>query len=269
MKTHMYISAAVLLLILTASGCNATDDGMLFWGDGIEGSGTISNDVRRFEDLKGVHLATVGELRVELGDRNELEITTDNNLIKYFNTTVKDGILRIDIESGISISPSSGVQYHLVVKSLESVRASSSGDILVKAIDNPNVDIGLSSSGDIRVRDLKGERVRLSLSSSGDLEILSLSARELTASLSSSGDCTIKRGRTEQQEVSISSSGDYQAEGLESSQAIVRSSSSGDARVWVTDRLRAATSSSGDIHFRGNPRVEARESSSGDVQRIH
>jgi hypothetical protein len=51
-------------------------------------------------------------------------------------------------------------------------------------------------------------------------------------------------------------------------EAVVRCSSSGDARVWVTERLRAASSSSGDILYRGDPRVEAHESSSGDIKKL-
>jgi len=269
MKRCLWILTTLLMMGFAASGCNATGDGIPIFGNRIEGSGSRSEEVRSFDGLRGVHLATIGELRVELGDRDELTISTDDNLLEYFETEVRDGILRIDVRDGTSLHTKSDVRFHLVIRTLESVRASSSGDILIKRFDAPEVDITLSSSGDVHVREGKGERVRMNLSSSGDLEMQTLIARELTAELSSSGDVDIKRGRVEEQEVAISSSGDYDAPGLESRIATVRISSSGDAHLWVTERLRAATSSSGSIYYRGDPQsVQAKESSSGDVVRM-
>ena len=269
MKRNFWILTTLLLMGIGASGCNATVDGIPIFGDGIEGSGTPGEEVRSFDGLRGVHLATIGELRVELGDRDELTIRADDNLLEYFETEVRDGVLRIDVRDGTSLHTNTDVVYHLVIRKLEAVRASSSGDILVKRIDAPEVNIVLSSSGDIFVRRCKGERVHLALSSSGDLEIQTVDARKLTAKLSSSGDAELQGGRIEEQEVALSSSGDYDAARVENRSATVRVSSSGDARVWTTERLRAATSSSGSIFFRGNPAtVQAEESSSGDIKHI-
>jgi hypothetical protein len=257
-----------LVAVLTFGGCNATDDGLLFWGEGITGSGTSAKDVRSFSALRGVHLATIGDLRVEKGDRDELVIETDDNLLRYFTTTVDDGILRIDLEDGVSIRTRSDVRYHLTTTSLELLRTSSSGDITAKDCAGETVELRISSSGDITVRDINATDVQIGTSSSGDLRIAMLQAQALQARLSSSGDVTIRDGSVENQEVNVSSSGDYDATGLRSQRAAVHTSSSGDIRVWVVDRLQASLSSSGSVRFRGNPDVEARSSSSGDIERI-
>lgn len=257
-----------LVTMLALGGCNATDEGMLFWGEGITGSGTRAKDVRSFATLRGVHLATVGDLRVEKGDRDELVIETDDNLLKYFTTTVDDGVLRIDIEDGISIRTRSDVRYHLTTTSLELLRTSSSGDIMAKDCAGETVELRSSSSGDITVRGIDAADVRIGTSSSGDVRVAVLQAQTLEARLSSSGDVTVKDGSVERQEVRVSSSGDYDAVGLRSQRATVQTSSSGDIRLWAVDHLRASSSSSGSVRFRGNPDVEAHSSSSGDIERI-
>ncbi|MCB2203537.1 DUF2807 domain-containing protein [bacterium] len=256
----------VLLAALTMTACNAMDNDTLFWGEGVSGSGNTAKDVRTFSALHGVRLSTIGDLRVEVGDRNQLTIEADDNLLKYFATSVDDGILRIKVEDGVSMRTHSAVRFHLVTTSLDYLSTSSSGDIVAKDLKEKEVHISASSSGDITVRDIDGKRVHLSTSSSGDLRIANLMAQELEVSLSSSGDVTIREGSAERQEVRISSSGDYDAVGLRTQRATIKTSSSGDAKVWVIDKLRASTSSSGSIHFRGGPDVEAHSSSSGDIE---
>lgn len=250
------------------SACNAVNDGMVLWGDGVAGSGVMREDVRSFSPLHGVHLATVGDLKVEAGDRDELQIEVDDNLLRYFSTSVEDGILKIELEDGASIRPSSGVRYRLVTSKLDMLRTSSSGDIHAKDVSGTDVDIATSSSGDISVATVEGKHVHLATSSSGDISIHALQAQELRAALSSSGDISIDDGSVEGQEVRVSSSGDYGASNLRSQHVTARVSSSGDVRVWAVDALQASTSSSGSIYFRGNPRVKAQSSSSGDIERL-
>ncbi|MBE0643434.1 MAG: DUF2807 domain-containing protein [Bacteroidetes bacterium] len=258
----------VLLLSMSASGCNATEDGVLWLGDAVGGSGTAGSDVRGLPPITGVRLATVGVLTIQLGDKSELLIEADDNLIKHFVTKVDDGILTIKTEDGISMRLRSGVKFTLTVPSLSSVRSSSSGDIIAPVLTAERFEAECSSSGDIRIKGIKAARIELSASSSGDFLVGGVKADAVEVSLSSSGDCRIRDGKAKRLEASLSSSGDFDASDVEVGEATVRCSSSGDARVWVTGRLRASSSSSGDVLYRGDPKVEARESSSGDVRKL-
>lgn len=259
---------SAILLIAGVAGCNVLDDGFIDMSDSVKGSGNVAKEVRSFGTLSGVHLATIGELRVERGDKDEITIEMDDNLLEYVETEEKNGILVIGIRHGISIRTRSKVRYTLTVTSLERISASSSGDIIARDMIGDRLDVSLSSSGDATISSMDGERISIATSSSGDIRIVSLTGGDLQAQLSSSGDITIKEGQVDRQNISISSSGDYDALHLQSREAIVSTSSSGDARVWVTETLKASTSSSGSIHYRGDPRVTAHESSSGDVIHI-
>lgn len=104
---------------------------------------------------------------IPAGDRDELTIRADDNLLEYFETDVRDGILRIDVRDHTSLHTNTDVVYHLVIRDLESVRASSSGDVRVWTTER--LRAATSSSGSIHFRG-NPATVQAEESSSGDIE---------------------------------------------------------------------------------------------------
>lgn len=258
-----------LTLAFVSSGCNATEDGVILFGDAIGGSGESATDVRSLPPITGVRLATIGRLTIELGDKYELVVEADDNLLQHFVTKVDDGMLTIKTEDRISMRTRSDVRFTLTVPALSRIVASSSGDIVAPVLSAERFEAVCSSSGDIRLNGIKAREVELQGSSSGDMLIGGIKAEKVEIRLSSSGDCRVRDGNTGRLDAQLSSSGDLDCSGLEAREAIVRASSSGDARIWVTDRLRAESSSSGDILFRGDPeKVSSSATSSGDIKRL-
>jgi hypothetical protein len=214
----------------------------------IRGSGTTAEDTYTFTDLTGVQLSTLGELDIHLGDREELRIETDDNLLPYFEAEQVGDILRIRGRRGVRLRPSEPVRYTLTVRSLER--------------------IALSSSGNARAPTLSADRFEVDISSSGDLSMEGIDAGVLQIGISSSGNVTIHDGAVAEQDIRISSSGDYDGESVRSGHATARLSSSGNARLWVEESLEARLSSSGSLYYAGAPEVSDNRSSSGRVERI-
>ena len=50
----------------------------------VRGSGRVSERSIRYAGITGVHLATLGELEIQLGDTEELRIEADDNLLEHF-----------------------------------------------------------------------------------------------------------------------------------------------------------------------------------------
>ena len=215
-----------------------------------------------------MQLATIGELDIRLGDRDELRISADDNLLEYFDA-VKDGeTLRIGTRRGVRLRPSRPVRYTLTVKELEFIGLSSSGDATAQALTADRFEIRLSSSGDLSVDGIEANALDVRIGSSGDLSMDDLRARSLTVNISSSGDVRIGEGVVDSQDLRISSSGDYDGESVRSAKATVRLNSSGNARLWAEESLDATLSSSGSVYYDGDPEVVDNHSSSGRVRRI-
>ena len=254
----------------------------------IRGSGSISEEVHTFTGLTGVQLATIGELDIRLGDKEELRISADDNLLEYFEAGKDGDTLRIGTRRGVNLRPSRPVRYTLTVRELEfiglsssgdanapalsadrfEIRVSSSGDLSVDGIEANSLDVRISSSGNVKIGEGVADTQDIRIGSSGDLSMDDLRARALTVNISSSGSVRIGEGVVDSQDIRISSSGSYRGESVRSGQVTVRLSSSGSARLWAEESLDATLSSSGSVYYAGDPEVIDSHSSSGRVRHI-
>lgn len=252
----LLLSALLFFAAFAMSGCVISENGVIWMADEFTGSGNRITETRQLEGVRALRLATSGELTIRIGEQEQIELEGDDNILPLINTEVEDGELTISFDSGRYLRTKEGPRFTLTVRSLEALRAASSGDIIAPALTGQEMSVSAGSSGDIRIDRIDAEQLDIRSGSSGDIHIGALNAKRLKADLGSSGDVHIGGGSTAMQRVRISSSGDYNAGAMSSLDAEVRSSSSGDASVWVTRRLRKSTTSSGDVQVRGNPKVE-------------
>jgi len=254
----------------------------------IRGSGNVVQEKREVSGIDGVELGTIGTLHIEFGDKEELTIEAEDNLIEYFDTEVQGGILVIENNSRSSLRPRRPVRYFLTVKELNDMETSSAGDIEAPDIktdrlritvnsagnistgdiDVKTLDIRIRSAGEIDLGKVVAEDTEIDIGSSGDVSLESLEGKMLVVDIGSSGDLEIWGGHVDEQDVTINSSGDYMGKRLECNRAEVYSGSSGDATVWVVEDLEASLGSSGDVNYVGDPHVRKRAGSSGRVHRI-
>jgi hypothetical protein len=231
----------ILLLLIAILALSACAGNM----ESVRGSGTVAREDRPVAGIRGVTLATLGDMTIELGKQESLTIEAEDNLLPYLETDVRGGILTIRSAAGKSLMPTKPVRYHLTVNNLEALETTSSGNIEAPAIQT--------------------NRFSASISSSGDLHLAGIAADRLEVEISSSGDLIIDTGAVTEQEINLSSSGDYEGSGVRCQTANVRLTSSGQATIWVTDSLDVNLSSSGNLNYYGRPEIDERTSSSGKV----
>lgn len=240
------------------------------WGSGekVKGSGNVIRVDRSVGGFDEVHLATVGTLYIEMGEREELIIEGEDNIIEHIEIEVRAGTLKITNERNYNLRPTEPLEYHLTARNLEGIALSSAGDAFAPGIKSSRFSIRVSSSGSLETGRIETGHLDVRISSSGDVSIPNLESESLDVSLSSSGGLVIDGGTVDRQDIRVSSSGTYRARDLESGRANVRLSSSGNAYITVTDELDASLSSSGSVYYLGNPRVRQRTSSSGRLRRL-
>lgn len=233
--------------------------------DDIRGEGPVKEERREVGKIKAVELNTFGTLYIERADSTTLYVQAQENLLEYFKTEVRGGVLYIETKSRVDLRATEPVEYHLTVPDLEEVVLGSSGDAVMDPWKLERFWISLESSGDFECDSLACTNLDVNLESSGDLSLGYWEGESLRARLSSSGDCKIEEGKAKEVDVEIHSSGDFKAGGLKCAEATLSTNSSGSATLYVTDFLNARSSSSGDIVYYGNPEVDGRASSSGDI----
>ena len=82
----------------------------------VNGSGHVISQERAISHVTGVNLMTVGNVRIALGDREELRIEAEDNLLPYLETNVCDGQLDLCNRDGAWLRPTCPVHFYVTVK---------------------------------------------------------------------------------------------------------------------------------------------------------
>lgn len=250
----------------------------------IKGSGHLSEEIHEFKNLRGVVNATWGDIDLQIGDENRLEVTMEDNLHQYLELDVDRGILKIRFRKGIRLKTRKPMTMKLTLGELEKAVLTGSGDMEAEDLVCEDLEITLSGSGDVDfdrlrartldatltgsgdfdMRDVELGRASMLLSGSGDLEMRELKAEACEMRVTGSGDIAAS-GEVDDLKMTLTGSGDANAGKLRCENAVVKLSGSGDGRLEVTGTLTARLTGSGNFRYHGDPEVNKRVTGSGDL----
>lgn len=187
-----------------------------------------------------------------------VEIYAPDNLVDYIDVRVEGGVLKVGFKSprnNFSINGKHKKEVRVSAPAVNSLKASSSGDIIIKngLKTSGKVTVKASSSGDVTGSTISCDDFAATANSSGDVSVKNLNAADVSADASSSGD-VILAGICENASYRASSSGDVKAKGMKAVNVTASATSSGDVECYVTGSLTAKASSSGEVAYKGNPK---------------
>jgi hypothetical protein len=209
----------------------------------------VIEETREVSGVEGVELATIGNLYVRQGDREELRIEGDDNLMRYIETRVDDGTLEIESRDRVSLLPREPLYFYLTVLELDSVVLAGLG-----SIELPD--------------DVQVDSLTIEIRGGGTVEIEDLQADVFEVRISGLGDLYVEDGEVNEQRIGISGGGNYRARGLASDDAEVEVSGLGSATLWARENLEVKISGGGSVRYVGSPSVEQDVSGVGHVERI-
>ncbi|NAS12074.1 head GIN domain-containing protein [Poritiphilus flavus] len=193
-----------------------------------------------------------GWFDVTLVDGSEGEITLEGKAsqLKYIDTEVRDGRLKIEWSKRYNINPFysfSKINITVPVEDISAVYLSGSGSVIGE-------------------EELNANRFSTKLSGSGKIE-LDVVAEKVNTGISGSGDIVL-RGKTKDLDIEVSGSGDVKAFGLEADYVAASISGSADVNVKANEKIWARISGSGDVNYIGSPdKIDSKISGSGSVSK--
>jgi len=287
MNRRITLTILVAVLALVTMACELS--GILVENNAItgeRGSGNVVEETRPISGVTGVELATIGNVIIEIGEKESLRIEAEDNLMKFFETNVRGDTLKIGTNpSTVNLRPTKPVYFFLTVKELEQVIISGSGDIQVPDLESGQFNVDIGGSGDISMGDLDADKfyiaiggsgdvsagrvkvpsIRVKINGSGDITLMDLKADDLSLSVNGSGNLRIDDGKVSEQDIDINGSGNFRAEDLSSKVTSIRIGGSGDITVWVIDSLDVRIMGSGNVRYYGRPTVSSSGDGSGDI----
>ena len=195
----------------------------------IKGSGNIITQARSVSGYTSISFSGADELNITQGATESLNITTDDNLMEYIETTVENGVLKIEFREGVSLDPSDTITFDVAVIELNSIFFSGAGTIQADA--------------------------------------LNVVADTFNFTVSGVANCVIV-GQAIHQNIIISGTCTYEASGFESTSAAVSLSGVGDLTLWVSDNLDVIISGVGNVYYWGSPVTNINVSGTGKVEII-
>jgi hypothetical protein len=214
---------------------------------------TTRGEYRQVAGFDKVHVKGIGELILTQGDKEELYIDANPDLLPQIKTEVKNGILLIRYDFdwmdylGLRFIGAGPIRYLLTMKEIKEVILAGAGNVEAKSIKTSDLKLGLSGAGAMNIGGVECTRLGAALSGAGSMKIA---------------------GQGEKQEVQMSGAGSYYAGDLKSKKASVQMSGAGSARVWVTDTLDAAMTGLGSIDYFGKPAMKIQKTGLGNINSL-
>jgi len=239
MKKHFILLSALAMLL---TGCFFP-----MRSTRVIGSGKVVTETRRVGNFSAVELSGVGTLLITQGDKPALEITAEENIMKYLQSDLHGNNLVLDVQDFVSIDPREEIIYRLTVTDLERIETSGLGNIEIGSLETQDLDLRISGSGNVNVDALQADYFKLEVSGLGDIQIA---------------------GRVEEQRVELSGAGNYDAAMLQSDEASVEISGTGHATVWVDNALDTEISGVGVLEYYGTPTLSTEMSGAGSIKSL-
>ncbi|MBO3700011.1 head GIN domain-containing protein [Roseivirga sp. E12] len=210
-----------------------------------------NRETRDVADFDEVVMRLSGKVYIKIGDKNEVILEGDEDVLERVETDVRGGRLSIGEEGRSRWSwrrSRTKLNVYITVKELNGAFISGSGDI-----------IGQTA--------FKSDDFRVSVSGSGDIE-LELDAKDVDSRISGSGNIELS-GSAQYAKLNISGSGKYLAEEMKVDDYEISISGSGRGSINAQEKLDVRISGSGSVYYRGRPSVNSSVAGSGKVRRIN
>ena len=250
----------VVLLVAFASHAHAQ-----FWKNmmGEKGNGNVVSETRNVSSFDKISATSGIDVIFETGSQS-VEVTTDENLLEYIVTEVKNSELIIKRKNKINIKKATKQEVRVSAPTLVAVSSSSGADFTAKGvIKSSTMDISSSSGADLQMS-VDAKKLSVNSSSGADLQ-LNIQSDDIEAKASSGADMELK-GSARTAKLSASSGAEVNAYQLTVDTCDAKASSAGGISITVKNELNAKASSGGDVSYKGSPKTtNVTKSSGGDV----
>ncbi|MBI3713888.1 MAG: DUF2807 domain-containing protein [Burkholderiales bacterium] len=217
-----------------------------WWSKSIEGSGRVVTEDKQVQNFRAVLIAVPGKIQVRQGEREGVQIETDDNIQTAMETVVEGETLKIRMKQKDTYPKTRHLNVTIYVKQIDELALESSGSVQSDKIVSNDLKLRIGGSGDVIMSELKADTLKVTIGGSG-----SFSARGVAPQISAA----------------IGGSGKLDMRYLSAKDVRISIGGSGKVDTWVSDNLSVSIGGSGNVNYYGDPRVSKSIGGSGSVTR--
>lgn len=242
MIPRMVRTPLVLLCFLALPACD------LLVGQAIEGSGVPSSLTVDVADVTEVRFSVPGDLLIEQGPAEDLQVEGDDNILENLLIRVRNGRLEIGTEDRVRLRPQAPLRFRLQVPELTEVNLAGTGHIDISEFQADELTVQMAGSGSVAAPDLWAETLVVDVAGSGTFESWGTAAR---------------------QDIRIAGSGEIDLSDLDGREVQVDIAGSGTVDLRASESLDARIAGSGTVRYTGDAEVSTSIAGSGTVRRAN
>ena len=239
----------LVLVAMLVTGCS----GLVSLGRGaktITPSDVSIAETRDVSDFSGIDMHTFGRIVLTQGDSESLTITGRDNLVPLVRTSVRDGVLIIEMEENVNVvsaHPGDLLAFDIKVKDLNALTVSGLAKVEMETLTTSVLAVTMSGTGEVRLDQLAAKSLNIRVSGLGNVEVVGEAAHAI---------------------IEISGAGEVRAADLRCQTADVTVPGLGSATVWVTDALTGKISGAGNVSYYGDPETNTETTGLGSFKAL-
>src|SRR3972149_41144 len=184
MRVSIFIVSAVLLSLATAVQAQNN-----MKHETVIGSGIIKSEKRDVPKFGALTLDGSADVDITIGDKTEVVVETDDNILPYIETEVKDNKLEITTKPHVTLNYKK-LKVSITTPSLSEVKVNGSGDIAVGELSNESFQTTINGSGSVTAKG-QAQEVQAEVRGSGDLVLVDLTTQRAKIRILGSGSAKV------------------------------------------------------------------------------
>jgi Putative auto-transporter adhesin, head GIN domain len=158
----------------------------------VTGSGKLATQARTVAAFTSIEIVSSIKLEFRIGPKVSVEITADDNLLRYLTTVVRKDTLMFDVveQPGLSIHTRSPMRAVVTAPKLSALSIDGSGDATLSGLSGARFAIAVNGSGNVRVAGT-AKTVQITVEGSGDVDAKDLIASSAAVAIEGSGQVSV------------------------------------------------------------------------------
>jgi hypothetical protein len=199
----------------------------------------------------GIDMSTFGKVVITQGEDESLTIKGSDNVVPLVKTTVRGGVLAIELDENINPlgvnNAEEVLSFNITVKDMSSLALSGLAEVEMGSLSTSTLTLDMSGAGHVQLSELAVQDVEITVSGLGGIEVT---------------------GEATHATIDIPGAGEVDAGDLECQTADVTISGLGTATVWVTDELTGTISGAGNVRYYGDPVTNTQSTGLGQFESL-
>ena len=157
-------------------------------GNVLKGSGVLLEETRKVPEFSGIDLSGVYEVFIRCGQKQEVIVFGDDNIVPHVKTEVNGNVLKVFLDQ--SVSTRNKIKLILNANSVSSLKVSGTANVDISSVRNKSFNLEIFGTGDTKIEGMSDD-LEITMSGTGNVDAKGLTAKTAGVDVSGAGNIVL------------------------------------------------------------------------------